>query len=183
MKIYKFNDYILNENAIGNTPEETIKLLLTKFKRKIEKMFGDDNDEGVDTFGESNNKERVKEGGLSFKDLDMSLESSEISQYSYKNQNLKVIFSDGESRYDLIITVDLKDAISEEEDKIINVGDIEKCSVEFKKYTNDELIGNITKYIDTKDIDEELLMDLKIELDESFDDNEDSDELEIEMEE
>ena len=181
MKIYKFNDYILNESAIGNTPEETIKLLLTKFKRRIEKMFSEE-DEQVDTFDESTNKERVKDGGMSFKDLDIRLESSEISQYSYKNQNLKVIFSDGENRYDLIITVDLKDAITEEEDKIINVGDIEKCSVEFKKYTNDELIGNITKYIDVKEIDEELLMDLKIELDEAFDEGDDNEELEIEME-
>jgi hypothetical protein len=59
--------------------------------------------------------------------------------------------------------------------------DIEKCSIKFKKYDLDkvEIIGPpIRKTVDIKDIDEDFLVNLKIELDKEL--GEDDEEFEIE---
>jgi hypothetical protein len=60
--------------------------------------------------------------------------------------------------------------------------DVENCFVKFKKYDIEtfEVIGQMTKNIKTKDIDEEFLIELKIELDEKFGDEDEK--LEIETE-
>jgi hypothetical protein len=55
------------------------------------------------------------------------------------------------------------------------------CYIKFKKYDLDtfEVIGQITKNVKIKDIDEEFLVDLKIEMDDQFGEEE---EFEIETE-
>lgn len=183
MKIIKFAQYI-TENVVNDSPEDIIKQVLMSVKRKVEKMFdsGENKDEII-TYGENVDKERKAKGGMGLSELGLNLESSELTRYSKLNDSVKFIFSDEDHRYDLIVIVDLKSAIPEEEDQLMNMDDIDECTIKFKKYTDNELIGQFNKTVKVKDIDEELLIDLKIELDEMAGDDTDSeDDLELDFE-
>lgn len=166
MKIFKFNEYI-NEN-LSDTPESYVSAILTKLKSKIDKMF----------LSETPEENVGKES--SFKDIGLELQSSEISKYSKVYDNLKVKYSDDEYLYDITFTIDLKDAVNADETKDFNIDDIEDCSVKFKKYNLEgfELIGFLTKTVKIKDINEDMLSQLKIELDEMYGDEEDEFEIE-----
>ena len=120
---------------------------------------------------------------MSFEDLGIRLESSEISKYSKLHDSLTVKFSDDKNTYTLIIMVDSKDAIPKDPSKDFTIDDIEKCYIKFKKYDLDtfDVIGQISKNVEVKKIDEEFLIDLKIEIDEQFGD-ESEEEFEIETE-
>lgn len=185
MKIIKYNEYVeyLKEN-LNDTPEAYISSLLQKLKKKIESFFSSGEESDVEDISQVTNKERKQEGGMSFRDMNVNLDSCEISKYSKVYDNLKVIFSDEEFRYDLIITINLEDAIPKSNDKDFSINDIESCQIKFKKYNIDgfTLEGEITKTVKINDINEELLIELKIELDELFDVSPNS-ELEIETEE
>ena len=76
----------------------------------------------------------------------------------------------------VIINNDPKDA-----EKDFSADDIKMAFIKFKKYdaNTDDLIGQITKNVEIKKIDEDFLVDLKIELDDEFSDDE---EFEIETE-
>lgn len=165
--VLKFLEFITE--TIHDTPEQYVSSALTKIKSKLEKMFAHDEAENgeVKRFGD---KDIKKEGEMSFKDLGIELQSLEISKFSKQYDNVKCIFSDENSRYDVIITIDLKDAVPEDKEKDFSSNDIEKCYIKFKKYDADDytLIGEITKTIDINDINEELLINLKLELDEEF---------------
>ena len=123
-------------------------------------------------------KDRSK---MSLKDLGVRLESSEISKYSKMYDNLTVKFSDDAATYNLYLAIDLKDALPKDATKDFSYEDIKTCYIKFKKYDLDtfEVIGQITKNIEIKKIDEEFLVDLKIEMDDEFGDEE---EFEIETE-
>jgi hypothetical protein len=185
MRIAKYNEYVqyIKEN-INDTPETYISSLLTKLKRKIDGFFVETEEGDVEQMSQVGNRERKEKGGMSFKDLKLNLESSEISKYSKVYDNLKIIFSDVDARYDLIITIDLKEALPKDAEKDFSIDDIENCSIKFKKYDAEtgELFGQIMKTVKVKDINEELLIDLKIELDDTFG-NSDDEKLEIETEE
>ena len=188
MKIAKFDQYVkyLKENS-NDTPETYISSLLHKLKRKIESFFASAEEaEEVEPMAQVQNRERKSEGGMSFKDMNVNLDSCEISKYSKVYDNLKVIFSDEEFRYDLVITINLKDALPKDAEADFSINDIENCSIKFKKYDADnfDLIGELTKTIKIKEINEELLIDLKIELDDLYgDESEESLEIETEEEE
>jgi hypothetical protein len=118
------------------------------------------------------------------------LESSEISKYSKLHDSLTIKFSDDQNTYTLIIMIDLKEATNsnnkeggeDDESKDKSPEDIEKCYIKFKKYSLDklsEVVGQITKNVKIDDLDENFLIDLKIELDEKFGDE---DEFKIETE-
>jgi len=179
--IKKFSDFIV-EN-LHDTPEQYVYSALTKIKTKLEKMFAYEKVENgeIKRFGEKDlNKEK---GEMSFKDLGVELQSLEISKYSKQYDNVKLIFTDEKARYDVIVTIDLKDAVPQDKDKDFSDTDIEKCFFKFKKYDLDNfnLIGEITKTVKIKDINEELLINLKLELDEQFGES-DEETLEIETE-
>jgi len=185
-KIYKYLEF-LTEN-IHDTPETYVSDALTKIKRSIEKMFAHtevDNDGEVKKYGEVVDKENKEKGNMSFKDLGVKMESLEISKYSKMYDNVKLIFSDEEFRYDVTFTIDLKDAVPEEEDKDFSDKDIKKCYIKYKKYDinkNYEMIGELSKTVDIKDINEELLINLKLELDEDYGEGGDEEEFKIETE-
>jgi hypothetical protein len=185
MKIAKYNEYVkyLKEN-LNDTPETYISSLLQKLKKKIESFFVSSKDDDVEKMSQIDNKERKEKGGMSFKDLNVNLDSCEISKYSKIQDNLKVIFSDEGCRYDLVIVIELKDAIPKNNDDDFSINDIENCSIKFKKYNSEtfDLEGQLMKTVKIKDIDEELLIDLKIELDDLYD-TESEEGLEIETEE
>lgn len=188
MKIVKFGDYIKEE--LNDTPETYVSVALNQLKKKIDKMFefqdfeGEDDQQSSETSVktiQTAKEESKKKGEMNFKDLGVRLESSEVSKYSKLYDSLTVKFSDDEALYNLLITIDFKEAIPKDAEKDYSFEDIKKCYIKFKKYDLDtfEVIGQITKNAEIKKIDENFLIELKIEIDEMFGEEE---EFEIETE-
>jgi hypothetical protein len=191
MKIRKYADFI-NEEIINDTPESYVEIALKQIKRKIDKMFEfqeneeQPEDQPIEKEGNEKSIKRAKaeskdRSKMSLKDLGVRLESSEISKYSKMYDNLTVKFSDDAATYNLYLAIDLKDALPKDATKDFSYEDIKTCYIKFKKYDLDtfEVIGQITKNVEIKKIDEEFLVDLKIEMDDKFGEEE---EFEIETE-
>lgn len=185
MKIIKFNEF-LNED-VQETPSNMTGMALTQLKRKIDKIFQYQNDEFSDEDSEINTKKiNKKSEKLTFQDLGVRLESSEVSKYSKLHDSLTIKFSDDKYTYTLIISIDIKEGMPKQEEKSM------MCDIKFKKYDINtfEIIGQLpnpingdkSEYlkIEIDKIDEEYLIDLKIKLDEST--GEDEEEFEIETE-
>ena len=102
--------------------------------------------------------------------------------YSKTNDSLTVKFSDDSHTYTLIIMIDLKEAIPKDPQKDFDIDQIEKCYIKFKKYDLDtfEVIGQITKNAEIKKIDEDFIINLKLELDEKFEGDEENFKIETE---
>ena len=66
--------------------------------------------------------------------------------------------------------IDIKEALPKDATKDFKIEDIKMAYVKFKKYDSntDDLIGQITKNVEIKKIDEDFLIDLKIEIDDKF---------------
>jgi len=184
MKISRFADFIKEE--LSDTPESYIEQALMQLKKKIDSMFegereedSEEDERGSIAMAKSNAKDKSK---MSFSDLGVTLDSSEVSKYSKVNDSLTIRFTDAEATYSLIVIVEIKEGISKDPEKDFSFKDVENCFLKFKKYDLDtfEIIGQISKNAKIKDIDEEFLVDLKIELDDSFGDDEE--ELQIETE-
>ena len=185
MKIRKFLDFISEE--MHDTPESYIETALKQIKRKIDAMFdpaagAETEEDRPSSVGKAKEMSKPK-NKMSLKDLGVELESSEISKYSKMYDSLTVKFTDAEATYSLLISIDIKDGMPKDPAKDFSFEDIEKCYMKFKKYDLDtfEVIGQLTKNAKIKDIDEEFLVDLKIELDDKFGNEEEK--LEIETEE
>jgi hypothetical protein len=192
MKIRKYSEFI-NEEIMNDTPESYVEIALNQLKRKIDKMFEfqegeSDANEPADELEKDKSKsiqkakaESKDKSKMSLKDLGVRLDSSEVSKYSKMYDSLTIKFTDDEATYNLYLAIDLKDAMPKDATKDFSYEDIEMCYIKFKKYNLDtfEVIGQITKNIKIKDIDEEFLVDLKIEIDDKFGDEE---EFEIETE-
>lgn len=180
MKIIKYTEFIKEE--FTDTPESYIEMALKVLKRKIDKMFEfqeDENQEEEQDIKSVNGKEKNK---MSFQDLGVRLESSEVSKYSKTNDSLTVKFSDDSHTYTLIIMIDLKEAIPKDPQKDFDIDQIENCYIKFKKYDLDtfEVIGQITKNAEIKKIDEDFIINLKLELDEKFEGDEENFKIETE---
>jgi hypothetical protein len=172
MKIVKFLDFITEE--LNDTPETYVYTALKQLKMKIDKMFDyKSEEENFNKDGRlSSSKEKSKSNTekITLKDLGVKLESSEISKYSKQYDNLTIKFSDDEAWYNLLIVIELKEAIPKNNDSDFSHEDIKKCYIKFKKYdlNTDEVVGQLTKNVEIKSINEEFLINLKIELDEMF---------------
>ena len=172
MKIRKFIDFITEE--LNDTPETYIDIALKQLKRKIDNMFeykesDEESSEKEKSIKSAKEEGKGKSDGMTFKDLGVELESSEISKYSKQYDNLTVKFKDDNGWYNLLIVIELKEALPKEPDKDFSHEDIKKCYIKFKKYDfSDEVVGQLTKNVEIKSIDEEFLINLKIELDEMF---------------
>ena len=181
MKIIKYTEFINEE--FNDTPESYIETALNQIKNKIDKMFDYEevNSDDVENISiqkaKLNSKDKSK---ITFKDLGIRLDSSEISKYSKMYDSLTVKFSDSTSLYNLFISIDIKEGIPKNPEEDFSFEDIENCFVKFKKYDLDtfDVIGQITKNVKIKDIDEEFIIELKIELDDKFGDEDEK--LEIE---
>lgn len=204
MKIRKFLDFI-NEELMNDTPENYIEMVLKQLKTKIDKMFEFQEDsegendqvdlEEVPAEESEREEKKPKQKSIfqakkdsksrekmSFKDLGISLDSNEVSKYSKLYDSLTVKFSDNmDSWYTLIVMIDIKEALPKDPKKDFKTEDIKMAYIKFKKYdaNTDDLIGQITKNVEIKKIDEDFLVDLKIEIDDKFGDEE---EFEIETE-
>lgn len=181
-KVFRFYEY-LREN-INDVPEQYVENVLRKLKTKFEKMFSTDKveDGEIKRFGEVRDQEEKKEK-MSLADFNLELQSCEFSKYSKVFDNLRVKFSDEKYLYDLLVTIDLKDAVPQDATKDFTDDDIKTCQVMFKKYDADtfELLGKIVKNVDIKDIDEDMLVELKMDIDKEY--GEEEEEFEIETEE
>jgi hypothetical protein len=180
MKIIKYGDFI-KEN-LQDTPENYISIVLNKLKKKLDKIF-DYREDSDDTVLKPEELQRVKSDKMTFKDLGVRLESSEVSKYSKLYDSLTIKFSDDQNTYTLIIMIDIKEAIPEDKEKDFDpLEDIKKCYVKFKKYDLDtfEILGQMDKNVKIKDIDEDFIIDLKIEIDDKFDQSDDEFEIETE---
>ena len=185
MKIRKFTEFINEE--FNDTPESYIETALKQLQNKIGKMFEvqidlQDEKEKNENPSIAKVKSKGKEKKLTFKELGVQLESSEISKYSKLYDSLTIKFSDANATYNMLLLIDLKDGMAKDPTKDFSFEDIESCFIKFKKYDLDtfEVVGQMTKNTKIADIDEEFLVDLKIELDEKFGDEEEK--LEIETE-
>lgn len=181
-KVYKYLEYLTE--TIHDTPETYVQTALKKLKKRVEKMFdyAEVVDGEVKRYSEVKDLERKESGEISFKDLGLQLQSSELSKYSRVSDSLKVKFNDAEFLYDITFTIDLNDALPKSKEEDYSDTEIKKCQIKFKKYSLDEfeLVGGpLVKTIDIEKIDEEYLIELKIELEES---DESGEEFEIETE-
>jgi len=177
MKIIKFNQFI-NEDKYSDTPEEYVKVALLKLKKRIDSFFeqieNEDPKDEVMTMSKARQKgkERAEEESkLSFKELNVQLQSSELSKYSSIYDSIKIIFSDPEYRYDLYITIPITAGINPDKEKDFSDSEIKECTYKFKKYDINvfDLIGQIgPKTIDIDKIDQEFLVNLKLELDDEY---------------
>jgi len=193
MKIQRFNQFILeaqddSQTQAEQTPMETtgkftevrndtpasyVDSLLISMRKKIEKMFEEEND---DNKQEENDVKKAKlnkkrEGNSpTFKEFNLRLESCEVATRSLLNDTLTVKFSDDENWYNLLISINMKDAIPKDKTKDFSTKDIKQCFIKFKKYDNEtqEVIGQITRNTDPNTINEEFIINLKIELDDQF---------------
>jgi len=175
MKISKFTDFI-NEN-VYETPEEYVKTALHKLKIKIESYFEENKEEATDDNlikmsdalkrGQKEEKDKSK---ISFQDLGLNLVDSEFSKYSALNDNIKFYFEDSDkSRYDLYISIPLEEAIVKDKTKNFSYKDIKNCYVKFKKYDEDGTVYPVlSKNVEIESIDDNFLVDLKIEYDKNF---------------
>jgi len=178
MNIIKYKEFI-KEN-LQDTPENYISIVLNKLKKKLDKVF-DYKEDSDDEVLKPEELKRVNSDKMSFKDLGVRLESSEMSKYSKLYDSLTIKFSDDQNTYTLIIMIDIKEAIPEDKEKDFDpLEDIKKCYVKFKKYDLDtfEIIGQLSRNVKIKDIDEDFIIDLKIEIDDSFDESDDEFEIE-----
>jgi len=173
MKIVKYKQFVL-EN-FQDTPETYVSTALQQIKTKIDSYFGESEGEPekVETLADAQAKGEKKEKGdkMNFKDLNLRLESSEISKYSKQYDSVTFKFTDAKYFYNLFVMIQLKDAIPEDKEKDFSWKDIENCYVKFKKYDqdkNNELIGQVSKTIKIKDLNEDKLIELKLELDKDF---------------
>lgn len=182
-KVYKFYDYI--RETINEVPERYVENVLRKLKTKFEKMFAFDyvEDGEVKKFGEVSDEEE-KKSKVSLKDFNLELQSCEFSKYSKVFDNLRVKFSDEKYLYDLLITIDLKDAVPKDPTKDFSDEDIETCQIKFKRYDIDtfDLLGEIIKTVNIKDINEDQLVELKLQIDKEYGSEEEEFEIETEEE-
>lgn len=189
MKVIKFTEFI-KEELLNDTPETYISTALSQLKRKIDKMFdyaGSDREES-EAEEKSKSIKRAKaeskdKSKLSFKDLGLKLESSEISKYSKLYDSLTVTFQDADFMYTMIIMIDLKEALPKDPNVDFKLEDIKNCYIKFKKYdiaADFEIIGQISKNVEIKKISEEFIIELKIELDDTFGDDEEEFKIETE---
>ncbi len=168
MKIIKFGDFI-NEDFNEN-PEEYIKIALTKIKNNIESFFEEEEEESGKTINAAIDRgKKLKEKDLSLKSLGLVLQSSEFSKFSSNYDNVIIKFTDEEFLYSLYITIPLENGLPKDK-KNFSDEDIKECFIKFKKYDIDEfeLSGQISKNIKISEISSQLLIELKIELDEQF---------------
>lgn|SRR5574343_788990 len=173
MKVIKFSEFI-NEN-FNDSPEIFVANALKKLKNKLDRLFEPKEEESEQQSGNidkiSSIIKKKKESGekLSLRELGVQLEDSQISKYSKTSDSLTLWFSDPEGTYRLYIMINLEDAVPKEQDKDFSDKDIEKAFIRFKKYdSDDQYIGEITKTVKIDDIDEDFLIDLKIEIDKEY---------------
>jgi hypothetical protein len=158
--IKKFKDFLLE--SLSDVPESFVEQRLKEIESKLKNMFDFDKVENgeIKKFGESGKSS-------AFKNLNLELQSLELSKYSKSYDNVKLKFSDEEFLYDFTFTIDLKDAVPKEGEEDFTAEKIEDCHVKFKKYSqaeNFDKIGELQETVKIDDINEDLLSEMLAKL-------------------
>lgn len=168
MKIFKFTDY-MREN-LNETPEKYVEQALRSILDKIMKMFPEDSeqeesDEEVISFAKARQRGEEKDEKskkIAFADFGTALRDSNISRDA---ATLTITLAEEENWYKIYFMIDLKAAVPAP-DKDFTYEDIKECKVKFVRYNNaDRIDKEISKTIEISEIDEDLLIELKIEVD------------------
>lgn len=186
MRIIKYTEFILETAPIESYAND----LLAQLKVKIQKMFDYQNQESTTDDDMTIQKARLSSKNKNkptFEEYGLKVESLEMST---KNNSLTLKFSDDECSYTLYLTVEAAEVANDiadnngedpKEAEDFKTEDIKKIRISFKKYSNDnvaEILGQIPeRNVDPKEIDEEFIINLKLDVDEKYGDN---DEFEIE---
>ena len=173
MRIKKFKRFneSSEEEMVHENPSQYVATALKQLQNKLNRIFNYDPTETGDG-GEQRKAPESKgdDGKITFKDLSIDFEGSEISKFSKLNDSLTVTFVDTHAMYKLIIIINIKNAIPEDKEKDFSYKDIKKCYIKLKKYdiNSYEIIGEVAKNATISKIDEDFLIKLKLELDEDF---------------
>lgn len=167
MKITKFHDYI-KEN-MNDTPENYVGQALRDIEERILKMFPEDepeeSEDEVISFAQARQKGNEKEEKakkISFADFGTNLIDHDISKEAC---TLTVTIEEAEAWYKIYFIIDLKTAVPTP-DKDFSYKDIKDCRVKFVKYDNgDKIVRETSQTVPIEEIDEEKLVELKIEVD------------------
>lgn len=177
MKIKKYTEFILETAPIESYSND----LLTQLKIKIQKMFEFQKDEVDDSDDMTIKKAKLSSNDKNkptFKEFGLNLESLELST---KSNSLTLKFSDDECAYTFFISVKAAEVANDivknsgdvpEDADDFRTEDIKKCRISFKKYSNDnvsEILGQIPeRNVDPKEIDEEFIINLKLDVDDKY---------------
>lgn len=168
MKIIKFQDYI-REN-MNDTPENYIGQALQDILDKINEMFPNDEateepEDEVISFAQARERGAQQEEAqkkIKFADYGAVKRDDNLSRQS---GTLTITIDEGENWYKIYFMIDLKSAVPAP-DKDFSYKDIKDCKVKFVKYNKaDKIEREISKTVAIADIDEDKLIELKIEVD------------------
>ena len=162
-KIYTYTKFMEAKTIFNDTPESYVAVALKKIESKFKKMFNDESDE-------------------SLKKMEVKLESIDINKSPKLWDSITVKYSDSTYLYSLYLTISIEEAISDKEDKEIDWNQIDDAFIKFKKYRLDdmELVGELAKNIKIKDLSTDMLVQLNIETDEEFGDEENTTKIDVE---
>jgi hypothetical protein len=176
-----------NRSSFSDSPESYIESVLLKIKQKIEKFFKPSEEvtnRRVVKIGDKDFEEKVKKSDnkLNFADMGLELQSSEYDKSTPLYHSIDIKFTDSQFLYDLYLMIKLEEAIPVDKTKDVQESDITECFIKFKKYDIKmlEVVNKLSKNIKISDIDEDFIVNLKLELDKS--DEESSGEFKIETE-
>jgi hypothetical protein len=173
MRIKKFKSFneSSEEELMHENPSQYVSTALKQLQNKIDRIFNYDPSKTGEGGEQLKSPEKKDDSGdITFKDLSIDFEGSEISKFSKLNDSLTVTFTDIYAMYKLIIIINIKNAIPEDKEKDFSYKDIKKCYIKLKKYDINtyEIIGEVSKNATISKIDEDFLVKLKLELDEDF---------------
>lgn len=163
MKIKRFYKFIKESVEDVDTDGISTELLNT-IKVRIDSMFSEKE--------ESDEDEGVSEN---LSDLGLELISSEISTANKLRDRLEVKYQDEAFEYHLFITLNIED-ISDDIKGIEDADfeDVDRCRIKMKKYDKNtyEIMGQLTKNIEIKELTQDYIIELKVEIDEKYEEGE-----------
>lgn len=181
----------------NDAPEVYIVNALKKIQRKLEKLFDNDKEnverdisdidssigpDGITDRSKVDKKDKDTDKTLS--EMGASLEASDIIRSSSTHKSLVMKFSQVNFYYSLYIQINLKQVL-ELMDKGEELSDesIQRCYIKMKKINMDsyEEVGSINRNVYIAEVDESLIVDMKLELDSIDEEQDEEGGLEIEI--
>lgn len=167
MKISKFKEYITE--ALNDTADDYVEQALNDILSKIKAMFPEDeNEESEDeiiSFAQARQKGKQKEDAekkITFKDYGARLIDYDLSKQAC---TLTVTIEEDEAWYKVYFMIDIKQAVPNGAEDF-DFTKIKECTIKFVKYNNgDKIDKKLSNTVPLDEIDEDKLIELKIEAD------------------
>lgn len=191
-----------DEKPFNDNPESYLKNALRKLQKKIEALFDNEKEDNeVEQFGKPEevigpegvvdrskreDKPKKNKESMTLKDMGAKLESSDIAKSSKTHKSLVIKFTDENYYYSLYVKVSLKEVLDLIEDgEELSDESVQKAYVKMKKISIDgfEEVGNLNRNVMMADIDEDFIIEIKLELDEEGapEESNDEDDFSIEL--